>query len=328
MLHLKKTGIMISIIGLFLYSGILAQPLLDSAGPDLRTDLTLMYTASLKGNLDGCSCVKIRRAGLVKRAYYLRSLAGTGNMLLVDAGDLLEPKKGDKLRSEYILQTYRELKYDAIGLGDNELAGGVLEYRERYPFVANNLKFFFNSGGSLVNNEPLILTKGKYRIGIFAVLEPQFKSAAPVAELMSQTFQITPVAETVQKIVPLLKARKTHLIVLLYHGFYDNAVKLAKSVPGIDLIVLGHEEKLIDLQMIERTGLVSPGEEGNRIGILKISLAGRQVTFQKNQFRMFHYETDPDDPIVRKLIDKYIDNMMAPLESNNRQSKSDPFPAK
>jgi 2',3'-cyclic-nucleotide 2'-phosphodiesterase (5'-nucleotidase family) len=322
MSHLKKLGILISLIGLFVYCGILTQPCLDSAGPQGQADLILMYTASLKGNLDGCSCIKIRRAGLVKRAYYLRRLTRPSQMVLVDAGDLLEAKKGDKLRSEYILNTYRELKYDAIALGDNELANGVLEYRENYPFLAGNLKILISSGAAVLSNEPLILTKGRYRIGIFAVMEPQFKSAAPVTELMSERFQITPVAETALKTVQLLKSQKTDLIILLYHGFYDNAVKLAGDVPGIDVMVLGHEEKLIDPQTIGRTVLVSPGEEGNRIGTLELSLAGHQITVLKNQFRTFNYGTDPDDPAVRKLIEKYYDSMIAPLDNNPTPIKS------
>lgn len=316
MSYIKKLGIIISLIGLFVYCGILTQPLLDSAGPQGQADLTLMYTASLKGNLDGCDCKKIRRAGLVKRAYYLRRLYRPKNSLLVDAGDLLEPQKGDKLRSEYILNTYRELKYDAIGLGDNELANGILGYREKYPFLAGNLKVLIQSGAAVPSNEPLILTKGPYRIGIFALLEPQFKSAAPISELMSESFQITPVVETALKTVRLLRSEKTDLIILLYHGFYDNAVKLAEDVPGIDVMVLGHEEKLIDPRMIGRTTLVSPGEQGNRIGTLELSLAGPQVTVLKNQFRTFNYETDPDDPAVRKLIEKYYDSLIAPLDNN------------
>lgn len=318
----KKNKLIGLATGLLLLCNILLPESFGSATINHKTDLTLMYTASLKGNLDGCNCTKIRRAGLVKRAYYLRRLAKPDNMLLVDAGDLLETKKGDKLRSEYILQTCRELKYDVIGLGDNELAGGVPEYREHYPFIANNLKVFFNSGGASLNNEPLILTKGKYRIGIFALLEPQFKSAAPITELMSQKFQITPVAEAALKTVQLLKAQKNDLIILLYHGFYDKAVKLAKDVPGIDVIVLGHEEKLINCQMIGRTALVSPGEEGNRIGTLELSLAGSQVTVLKNHFRIFNYVTDPDDPAVRKLIEKYYNSMIAPLDNNPEPIKS------
>lgn len=316
MLHRKKTGIVLCLIGWFFFSGILVQTHLDSAGTKQTADLILMYTASLKGNLDGCHCVKLRRAGLVKRAYYLRRLKRTKNMLLVDAGDLLEPRKGDKLRSEYILQTYRELKYDAIALGDNELANGILDFREKNPFLAANLKMLMNTGGLVPSGEPLIMNNGRYRVGIFAVLEQQFKSAAPMTDLLAEKFQIIPVRETALNAVQFLKSRKTNLIILLYHGFYENAVKLARDVPGIDVIVLGHEEKLIDAQVIGRTVLVSPGEEGNRIGILELSLLGNKVTVLKNGFRIFKYEEDPDDPAVRKLIDQYYNNMVAPVENN------------
>jgi 2',3'-cyclic-nucleotide 2'-phosphodiesterase/3'-nucleotidase len=322
MSHIKKFRILLITLGLLMLGAMAIPTSINSAGSKSEADLILMYTASLKGNLDGCGCVKIRRAGLVKRAYYLRNLNRTKNMLLVDAGDLLETQKGDKLRSKYILETYQELKYDAIALGDNELTNGILEYRETYPLLATNLKVLINSGTLVPTNQPLVVTKGRYRVGILAVLEPQFKTAAPITEIMSDKFQIIPVVDTVRKTVQSLKSQKTNLVILLYHGFYENAIKLAQDVPGIDVIVLGHEEKLIDRQMIGQTILVSPGEEGNRVGTLELSLAGGRVSVLKNQFRLFNYETDPDDPAVRKLIVKYYENMIAPLDNAPTPIKS------
>ena len=43
---------------------------------------------------------------------------------------------------------------------------------------------------------------------------------------------------------------------------------MAARVPGIDLIVVGHEQRLVLPRLVDGTLLVSPGEEGNSVGML------------------------------------------------------------
>ena len=63
-----------------------------------------------------------------------------------------------------------------------------------------------------------------------------------------------------------LRKEKVDIKVLLYHGGYESAVKLAKSIEGIDVIVVGHEQKLIEAEKAGKTIIVSPGAEGNYLG--------------------------------------------------------------
>jgi 2',3'-cyclic-nucleotide 2'-phosphodiesterase (5'-nucleotidase family) len=302
MISARKSGMALLITSFIFLGGVFISSSLSAA----KVDLQVFYTASLKGNLTGCNCRRVQRAGLGKRVYFLRHMGKPNNLLLVDAGDILENSAGDKARADYVFQVYEGLKYDAIGLGDNELLTGaqrILGYQAKFPLMANNLLLLrgLDSGAGLVpfSKEPLILKKGKYRVGVMALLEPQFVSAAPFSETMGEKFQISPCEETATKMVAFLKAKKVNFTVLLYHGEYDNAVRVANIVKGIDLIVVGHGEKLIDLQMVGRTAIVSPGEEGNRLGMLEISLGGKGATFVKNSFREFSFWDDPDDPEYR-----------------------------
>ena len=103
--------------------------------------IKILYTTSLNGNLDGCECKVASRAGLVKRASYLRSLTDRGNIILVDVGDILSARPDELLANE-ILETYREIGYDVIGVGDQEFSNGIeklLKYREYNLLVSNNL---------------------------------------------------------------------------------------------------------------------------------------------------------------------------------------------
>ena len=51
--------------------------------------LTVLYTSSLNGNLDGCACRSQPRAGLATRAAWLRALPGRDAAVLVEAGNVL-----------------------------------------------------------------------------------------------------------------------------------------------------------------------------------------------------------------------------------------------
>ncbi|HEX3046012.1 MAG TPA: hypothetical protein VHY08_14745 [Bacillota bacterium] len=308
MIQKRKFGFVLLTAGLLVFLGGI---FISNSSGAAKADLQVFYTASLKGNLTGCDCKRVKRAGLVKRAYFLRKMGKPNNLLLVDAGDILEPQTGPQDRADYVFQVYQDLKYDAIGMGDNELVTGaqrILEYQAKYPLMANNLLMLrgLDSGTGLVpfTKEPLILMKGRYRVGVMALLEPQFTSAAKFSEMLSEKYQITPCEEAAAKMMAVLKAKKVNFTVLLYHGDYDNAVRVANTVRGIDLIVVGHGEKLIDIQMVGRTAIVSPGEQGNWIGMLDVSLSGKGATFNKNSFREFTFQDDPNDPVMWEKIKK------------------------
>ena len=106
---------------------------LSAHGEDERT-ITILYSSSLNGNLDGCDCKGHPRGGLVKRAAWLRTPDQPERILLVDAGDLLDPYPDPDLATA-IFDTYLELGYTAIALGDQEFANGLeslLEYSSRF----------------------------------------------------------------------------------------------------------------------------------------------------------------------------------------------------
>ena len=93
--------------------------------------ITIYYTASLNGNVDGCRCKMNPVAGLVKRAAFLRSLETSGPSLILDAGDIFDEYPDPDL-AVHILQVYAELGYDAIAVGHQEFtngAAGLLEYK-------------------------------------------------------------------------------------------------------------------------------------------------------------------------------------------------------
>jgi len=275
---------------------------------------TIFYTSSLNGNLDGCACKTAPKAGLVKRAFYLRRERDVDNSLLVDTGDIFDVYE-DKLLAREILEVYRELDYNAVAVGDQEFSNGIAELLangEEYPLFCHNLTLCPDENRCIFfSNEPLVIEKSGFRIGLFALLDPEVFTLYP-EEVRKQIKLASPQA-TAENM--LRQMEDVDLTLLLFHGSYEKAVELAKNVEGIEVIVVGHEQRLIEAHKVNDSILVSPGKEGNRLGILTLALTSKGVIEYDNHFRLFRYEGDEDDAAVRRRIERYRLELREKLQS-------------
>ena len=276
------------------------------ANGDRESTLTILYSSSLNGNLDGCECKGQPRSGLVKRAAWLRALEQPEQILLVDGGDLLDPYPDPELATA-IFDTYLELDYTAIALGDQEFANGVeslLEYRQRYPLMAHNLTICPDENRCIFfSTTPQIVEKAGLRIGLFALIDPQVFTLYPTQ--LKTKLKIQDPKTAARNQLAYLDEQGVEITVLLYHGPYQSAKQLAEAVAGADVLILAHEQRLIEPRRVGDTIIASPGEDGNRLGILTLEvLAGGRIEYG-NTFHLFSWQNDPDDPAVRRRINEY-----------------------
>jgi len=283
--------------------------LLPAAGNGEQS-ITVYYSSSLNGNLDGCQCRGNPRAGLVKRAAWLRAQREVERSVLVDAGDILDVYPDDLL-ARGILESYADLGYDAVAVGDQEFANGIdrlLEYREGSPLLSNNLALCPDENRCVFFSvQPLLISRSGIRVGVFALIDPEVFALYP-GEL-TNALKISAPADLAPVILEELREEGAELTILLYHGPYERARELALQLRGLDVLVLGHEQRLIDAEAAGDTTIVSPGAEGNRLGILTVSLDPRGRRRVDNRFELFRWETSPDDPAVRRRIAEYREAM-------------------
>jgi 2',3'-cyclic-nucleotide 2'-phosphodiesterase (5'-nucleotidase family) len=281
-----------------------------------ETTLTIYYTASLNGNLDGCTCEMNPVAGLVKRAAYLRNLKTFGPTLILDAGDIFDEFPDPDL-AEHIFEVYEELNYDAVAVGDQELANGaeaLLAYRGDFPLICHNLLIQNSPTDNSVSESlyftpgPVVIARKGLRIGILSLIDP-----ASATRLSDKEIQITDPFPAAQTTLDRYNQIGLDLTVLLYHGSIQSAVDLVKACPGIDVAIIAHEQRLVSPQRVGDTLIASPGEEGNQLGILNLYIGPGGIEHFNNDFRFFSYEKDPDDPAVRRRIDTYREKLRSLL---------------
>jgi 2',3'-cyclic-nucleotide 2'-phosphodiesterase (5'-nucleotidase family) len=242
----------------------------------------------------------------VKRAAWLRTLERPARVLLVDGGDLLDPYPDPQLAAT-IFDTYLELGYAAIALGDQEFANGIdalLEYRRGYPLMAHNLSICPDENRCIFfSTTPRIVERDGVRIGLFALIDPQVFTLYP-PELKDKLKIQDPLTVARNQIL-YLNDEAAELTIVLYHGPSSNAEQLALGVAGIDVLILAHEQLLIAPRRVADTIIVSPGEEGNRVGVLALRFDESGAFDYSHRFRLFSWQDDPDDPAVRGRIDQY-----------------------
>jgi 2',3'-cyclic-nucleotide 2'-phosphodiesterase (5'-nucleotidase family) len=271
-----------------------------------ESGFVVYYTSSLNGNLDGCSCVSHPRAGLVKRAAYLRTLADRADAVLVDAGDVFDALPDD-LAPGIILDVYDELGYDAVGVGDQELANGaaaLLAMKASHPLLSNNLSLCPTADACRIfSPAPIVLQRRSGSVGVCALVDPEVFALYP--ERTNAEVKVAEVRGTAEMLLQKLEREEVSLAILLFHGSLDAAERLAREVPWFDLIVVGHEQRLLEPLRVGSTLIVSPGEEGNRLGRIEIEAGRAGVVLRRNAFRLFSYDKDPDDPPTRARITAY-----------------------
>jgi len=281
-----------------------------------ETSLTIYYTASLNGNLDGCNCPMNPVAGLVKRAAFLRTLRSSGSTLILDAGDVLDEYPDPDL-AEHILEVYEELNYNAVAVGDQELANGaeaLLEYRAYSPLICHNLLIQnrpSDDGASeslLFTPDPVVIARKGLLIGILSLIDP-----AALPEPSERGMRIVDPITSASTILTHCDQADLDLTILLYHGCFQSALELVNACPCVDVVIFAHEQQLVAPRKIGTTIFASPGEEGNRLGILTLYLGPRGIDRFENEFRFFSYTKDPDDPAVRSRIDSYRHKLRARL---------------
>jgi 2',3'-cyclic-nucleotide 2'-phosphodiesterase (5'-nucleotidase family) len=269
--------------------------------------LTIYYTASLRGNLDGCSCEHSPAAGLVKRAVFQRAVDRAS--LVLDAGDILEAVADPDLARE-ILAVYRELGYAAVGVGETELAAGpdaLARYARRFPFLAHNLSI----RGAPLSAKPLLVQRAGTLIGIIGVTDPDLTAAT------TKWISTEEPAGAVHRLAARCRREGARLVIVLYHGPDEKARALAERSPEVDLILFGHQGWIVPPQKAGSVLIASPGELGNRVGVLTLRLGPAGIEgFEHRQF-VFSYEKDPDDPSVRKRVRAYRVKLQARLRGGS-----------
>ena len=148
------------------------------------------------------------------------------------------------------------------------------------------------------------------RIGFYGILGKEAAEVSPFA----RPVRFGDPVETSREMVKMLREKeKADLVICLSHGglrknkSLSEDEKLAKEVPGIDLIVSGHSHtKLEKPLMVNQTLIVQAGVHGEYVGVLDLA-------YENGKVKLKEYKLIPMDDTIRgdEKIQKRVESFLA-----------------
>jgi hypothetical protein len=232
--------------------------------------LTVLFAHDNQGVLSSCGCPTNPSGGFAKRQTIVDKYRRVRpDVVVVDAGDMF-PDRPNAVKVKYLTTALGLAKYDAIAMGDQEFGMGLEELRSlasehKLPLICANVR---DEAGNLVFPPHVIRQAGGRRIGIFAVIADQ-AFGFPPREWRKGLKVESPVEAAGREVKDLAGC---DMIIALSHQPIAATEDLAKSVPGIHLVVSGHDAAIFRKPVSAGgTMVVACGPVGREMGAVTFS---------------------------------------------------------
>lgn len=270
-------------------------------------------------------------AGVISK---MRSENPNGTILL-DSGDNFDGSLLSKLSGgDIVSKPYKELKYDAIALGNHDFIFGVPQLSQfiaktGVPFLSANL-VDLSSKAELKEVKPYIekVVQG-IKVGILGLTTTSSENTDP-----DGLIEIKNPIETAKRYLPELRKRNDLIIVLSHLGLsYDRKLAtLSKNgeLPQIDLIVGGHTHHLLpEGEKVGNTLITQVASRGKYVGKVAMEFdpnTHKLQTYKVNTELVDNLKVKPDPnigKIVKSIEDKYKNETSEKIGETNIPLKFD-----
>lgn len=307
-----------------------------SFAPD-RVQITILGTTDLHGNLNPIDYYtnKPDNRGLAKVATLIkRARAEHPNVLLIDSGDTIQ---GSPLASFHsrknnqppnpMMLVMSSLNYDAMAVGNHEYNFGlkVLEKARReakFPWLSANT---YETASKKPHYKPYIIKElSGVRVGILGFTTPGVPYWDNPPNYAGLEFR-EPVAEA-RKWVPVLREqeRADVVVIAMHMGLGEDlrtgeagsgqipheneAISIAKEVPGVDVIFMGHTHRDVPSLYVNGVLLTQANHWGRHLAradlYLQKAATGWRVYAKSARTIPADDRVEPDPEVV-KLAEPY-----------------------
>ena len=206
------------------------------------------------------------------------------NILWLDAGDLNTGRpESNFFKAMPDIAGFNYIGYDAMAMGNHEFDNtlDILELQmkmAKFPFLSANV---LTSDGQYIGQPYIIKEFPGFKV---AVLGLTTKEIAKVGnpQIMKELI-VKDEVEVAKKLVPELHKQADIVIALTHMGIFENeevgSKRLAKNVPGIDLIVDGHSHtQLTEPLYVNKTPIVQAWQWGMITGKAVLTIQNKKIT--------------------------------------------------
>jgi len=300
--------------------------------PAKRVHIVVLGTTDLHGNLFPVDYYtdKPDNRGLAKIATLIRQVRQENkSVLLIDSGDTIQGtpleyyhNKKNNLPADPMMLAMNALAYDSMTVGNHEYNFGlpVLEKARseaKFPWLSANT---YNKGTNETHYTPYIMKEiAGVRIAVLGLTTPGIPNWENAPNYAGLEFR-EPVSEA-RKWVPILrrKERADVVVIAMHMGLEEDlrsgeinpgqvtnenrAIAIAKQVPGVDLIFMGHTHRDVPSVVINGVQLIQANFWGRHLARVDLYLenagSGWRVVARAARTIPVDDRTVPDSEILK-----------------------------
>ncbi|MDW8322117.1 MAG: bifunctional UDP-sugar hydrolase/5'-nucleotidase [Armatimonadota bacterium] len=308
----------------------------DSDAPPRYWKLTILHTNDTHGNLfpfnypdppdpstqEAQLALRRNIGGVARRATLVKQLRHTfGTTWVVDVGDFHDGTAFSiEHRGQADVAAMNALGYTIATHGNHEFNNTRAQWQQlvqmaKFPVVCANV-MDSSTKQPLLKPYELMQVEGA-RIAVFGLVTESTRGYPATRE----GIEILDAIDTARRLVPELRSR-ADVVVLLSHLGYEVDQRLAREVPGIDIIVGGHSHtRLAKPDFVPAGELTSAFQKngtviaqafqwGGELGKLEIILRRDPQTgkwsFMSYRGELILVSPDiPEDPSVKAVVERY-----------------------
>ena len=301
-------------------------------------EITILYTNDFHSAFDPIPAYWIDGSPRLGGAAHLLTLINQirekeETVFLFDSGDMFTGTLATLTKGEALLEMMMTMEYDALGIGNHEFDYGVEPFKKgisKVPFPVLGANIFYKDSGEIFSRSYTILERNSIRLGVIGVIGLDARSVILPSYVENLEFR-DPVIY-VRKAVKELRSLVDIIVVLTHQGKtgpmqtdaenrpevqrdFDEDIKLAGLVEGIDVIVSGHAHRGIEVPFVHpETGtlIVQTYGYGTRLGFLKLFFDGNKITNHNGE-------------LLKVWSDKLEPNLNMQNKINFYKNKVDPY---
>ncbi len=267
-----------------------------------------------------------RMGGLDRVARIIQAIRAErdGRTLLLDGGDTWTNSWTSlQTKGQDMVDVMSMLKPDAM-TGHWEFTLGEARVKELveklgFPFIAQNVRD--SEFEDRVFPAHAMFERGGVKIAVIGQAFPFTPIANPRWMIPKWTFGLRD-AELAKE-VETVRAAGAGLVVLLSHNGFDVDRKMARTVPGIDVILSGHTHDAIpEAVKVGKTLIIATGCNGKFVSRLDLDVQGKEIRdFRYRLIPVFSDVIKPDQNVAA-VIDKHREPYKSALSRELGRSES------
>jgi hypothetical protein len=246
-------------------------------------DVVLLISGQQHGYLEPCGCTGLanQKGGIMRRDTLLQSLLQQRrwNVVPLDAGNQVRRiGRQAAIKYQFTIDALRRMNYRAIGFGPDDLRLPIDELLvsvtasmidgQSDVFICAN----FNPYGFVPTQR--VIESGGLRLGVTGVMGDRALGTVTQTEIETR-----PALDGLRDAVAELKKQRCDFIVCMAQASDEECREMAKSVPGVDLMVAadGVGEPRYQPEMIPETttALIQAGAKGMYLGAVGLYKGGQ-----------------------------------------------------